>query len=84
MYAFINMVDTFSSKQMNGPQRTAVSRKDLWQKRKQKNFLIIYCKLVRFEINSIKPVGIFARAQVKNLVLGILAGGIAKSFLVLL
>ncbi len=24
---------------MNGPQRTAVSRKELWQKRKQKDFL---------------------------------------------
>ena len=25
---------------MNGPQRTAVSRKELWQKRKQQEFLI--------------------------------------------
>ena len=27
---------------MNGPQRTAVSRKELWQKRKQVEFLIIF------------------------------------------
>ncbi len=26
---------------MNGPQPTAVSRKELWQKQKQKEFLII-------------------------------------------
>ncbi len=33
---------------MNGPQRTAVSRKELWQKWKQTEFLIIY-ELVRFD-----------------------------------
>ncbi len=35
------------SNQMNGPQRKAVSHKELWQKLKQKEFLITY-KLVRF------------------------------------
>ncbi len=28
---------------MNGPQRTAVSRKELWQKQKQMEFLAILC-----------------------------------------
>ncbi len=37
------MCNLFSAEtvKMNGPQRTAMSRKELWQKQKQKGFLII-------------------------------------------
>ncbi len=38
--------------EMNGPKRTAVSRKELWQKRKQKEFLKLQDFLAGLPVSS--------------------------------
>ncbi len=42
---------------MNGPQRTTVSRKELWQKRKQKKFLIIFVSSISSPLLSVLASG---------------------------